>query len=72
LLLICREIFLVAPEIDWVLWADVDLVDYEPTLIERLMEYAQGSFLPAGTTEGGAALAEQLAPTDLGFVRVSL
>ncbi|KAG0654608.1 Mannan polymerase II complex anp1 subunit [Rhodotorula mucilaginosa] len=41
-----------APEIDWVLWADVDLVDYEPTLIERLMEYAQGSFLPAGTTEG--------------------
>ena len=32
-----------APEIDWVLWADVDVVDYEPTLIERLMEYAEGS-----------------------------
>lgn len=31
------------PEIDWVLWADVDLVDYEPTLIERLMAYADGS-----------------------------
>jgi mannan polymerase complexes MNN9 subunit len=40
-----------APEIDWVLWADVDLVDYEATLVERLMAYAQGS-LPAGTTEG--------------------
>ncbi|KWU41140.1 hypothetical protein RHOSPDRAFT_27825 [Rhodotorula sp. JG-1b] len=32
-----------APEIDWVLWADVDVVDYEPTLLERLMEYAEGS-----------------------------
>lgn len=29
-----------APEVDWALWLDVDLVDYEPTLIERLMEHA--------------------------------
>ncbi|GAA5944802.1 hypothetical protein JCM3775_007312 [Rhodotorula graminis] len=31
-----------APEVDWVLWLDVDLVDYEPALIERLVRSAKG------------------------------
>ncbi|GAA5824241.1 hypothetical protein JCM3770_004343 [Rhodotorula araucariae] len=30
------------PEVDWALWLDVDLVDFEPQLIERLMRYARG------------------------------
>jgi len=31
-----------APEVDWVLWLDVDLVDFEPQLVERLMRFAKG------------------------------
>ncbi|GJN94017.1 hypothetical protein Rhopal_007080-T1 [Rhodotorula paludigena] len=36
-----------APEVDWALWLDVDLVDYEPTLVERLLEHARAEG-PAG------------------------
>ncbi|GAA5842944.1 hypothetical protein JCM9279_004036 [Rhodotorula babjevae] len=31
-----------APEVDWVLWLDVDLVDFEPALVERLLRFAEG------------------------------
>lgn len=31
-----------SPEVDHVLWLDVDLVDYEPQLIERLLAYGKG------------------------------
>ncbi|BGP51919.1 Golgi mannosyltransferase complex subunit [Rhodotorula kratochvilovae] len=31
-----------APEVDWALWLDVDLVDFEPQLVERLIRYAKG------------------------------
>ncbi|GAA5982343.1 hypothetical protein JCM10908_006605 [Rhodotorula pacifica] len=41
------------PEVDWVLWADVDVVDYEPTLVERLMRYA---------TKGGGVGADVVVP----------
>ncbi|BGO95852.1 hypothetical protein NBRC10512_001436 [Rhodotorula toruloides] len=30
------------PEVDWVLWVDVDVVDYEASMIERLLAYAKG------------------------------
>lgn len=50
-----------APEIDWVLWADVDVVDYEPTLIERLMAYAQGS-LPAVSSDDATKGADVVVP----------
>ncbi|POY73141.1 hypothetical protein BMF94_3834 [Rhodotorula taiwanensis] len=42
------------PEVDWVLWADVDVVDYESTLIERLMAYAKGSLPESSTSKIGA------------------
>ncbi|GAA5836026.1 hypothetical protein JCM11251_006629 [Rhodosporidiobolus azoricus] len=42
-----------SPEVDWALWADVDLVDYEPQMIERLMGYAKAD-LP-GEGAGGPA-----------------
>ncbi|GAA5869195.1 hypothetical protein JCM3774_003977 [Rhodotorula dairenensis] len=47
-----------APEVDWVLWADVDVVDYEPTLIERLMTYATG----AGGENGDLGGADVVVP----------
>ncbi|BGP35599.1 Golgi mannosyltransferase complex subunit [Rhodotorula toruloides] len=34
-----------APEVDWVLWVDVDVVDYEASMIERLLAYAKGDRL---------------------------
>ncbi|GAA5867541.1 hypothetical protein JCM8547_001213 [Rhodosporidiobolus lusitaniae] len=40
----------VAPEADWALWLDVDLVDYEPQMIERLLGHARGEI-----GEGGGA-----------------
>ncbi|GAA6021151.1 hypothetical protein JCM10207_008334 [Rhodosporidiobolus poonsookiae] len=39
-------------EVDWALWLDVDVVDYEPQLVERLVGFAKGE-LPAG--EGAEA-----------------
>ena len=41
-----------APEVDWVLWLDVDLVDYEPALVERLLRFAKGE---DGENEGEGA-----------------
>ncbi|GAA5960815.1 hypothetical protein JCM21900_002292 [Sporobolomyces salmonicolor] len=37
-----------APEVDWVLWLDVDVVDYEPAMVERLLGYAKGELPGAG------------------------
>lgn len=31
-----------SPEVDHVLWLDVDLVDYEPQMVERLLAYGSG------------------------------
>ncbi|TNY19678.1 Anp1-domain-containing protein [Rhodotorula diobovata] len=31
-----------APEVDWALWLDVDVVDLEPGLVQRLVRFAEG------------------------------
>ncbi|GAA5895017.1 hypothetical protein JCM5296_000938 [Sporobolomyces johnsonii] len=41
-----------APEVDWVLWLDVDVVDYEPAMVERLLGYANGEL--RGAEDGKA------------------
>ncbi|GAA5822560.1 hypothetical protein JCM5353_005481 [Sporobolomyces roseus] len=40
-------------EVDYVLWLDVDVVDYEPSMIERLLGYAKGEIAVRGE-RGGA------------------
>ncbi|GAA5890754.1 hypothetical protein JCM6882_000645 [Rhodosporidiobolus microsporus] len=47
-----------SPEVDWVLWADVDLVDYEPQMVERLMGFAKNE-LPG---EGALGEADVVVP----------
>ncbi|GAA6027158.1 hypothetical protein JCM8097_002440 [Rhodosporidiobolus ruineniae] len=43
------------PEVDYALWLDVDLVDYEPGMVERLLAYAKGEIVGEGEEKGRGA-----------------
>lgn len=61
------------PEVDWVLWVDVDVVDYEASMIERLLAYAKGD-RPSLSERGADVIVPNCVwktYNELGSVRVS-